>query len=67
LKINREDVVQAALVVERYCKEHFRSQSDCYDCPFVSSERPGYCALCKEGFPFCKNLERFLLKRGLEK
>ena len=34
MNMNREDVVQAALTLERWCKEHYVSGKVC-DCPFI--------------------------------
>ena len=57
MKINREDVVQAALTVERWCKEHFKSCGVC-DCPFSFGSK---CMLARQG-----NLSEFLRTRGLK-
>jgi len=35
--INREDVVQAALTVERWCAKHYDEEEGC-DCPFFANE-----------------------------
>ena len=57
MKINREDVVQAALTVERWCKEH-RKDGYC-DCPFFEET-------CKVNYPYNYwGLEEFLRTRGL--
>ena len=58
-KVNREDVVQAALKVERWCKS-----TDCSVCPFFLNLDVGGCKL---DFP-CEgwSLEEFLRNRGME-
>ena len=69
MQINREDVVQAALTVERWCAEHC-SHSTCYDdfkpcdCPFVIA---GFSRGCVAGVPKNWNLEEHLRTRGLKK
>ena len=56
-KINREDVVQAALTMERWCKKE-----ECGDCPFLFI---GGCVL-SENVPKGWELEEHLRTRGLE-
>ena len=64
MKTNREDVVQAALTVERWCAEHIDEDIKC-DCPFAVGQ--WYCMLIK-GFasPREWNLEKRLSTRGLK-
>ena len=59
MKINREDVVQAALIVERWCAEHNDDGFDC-DCPFADT-----CWVTGD-IPADWNLEEFLRTRGLK-
>jgi len=63
MKINREDVVQAALTVERYCKEHYNGGIEPCDCPF------SFGAACVlqyyDTFPKYLELEKHLRTRGL--
>ena len=67
MQINREDVVQAALTVERWCKENFeKNKNGKCDCPFC---QPPYDEdLCR--FWPCKprvwDMEAFLRERGLK-
>jgi len=62
MKINREDVVQAALTVQKWCREH--SKGEC-DCPFFKNRHEG-CKLVATGFrPYGWDLEEFLRTRGL--
>lgn len=63
--MTREEVVQAALTVERYCKDHFLTQSPC-DCPFSLDGKVGSCKLFEQALPFRRNLEEFLRTRGLK-
>ena len=65
MKINREDAVQAALIVERWCRDNFQSQAPC-DCPFAIREGVGSCKLFEQALPFRRHLEVFLRNRGLE-
>ena len=62
--MTREEVVQAALTVERWCKEHI----DCYklcDCPFALDEDA--CFLSHSQYvPTDWELEEFLRTRGLK-
>lgn len=57
--VNREDVVQAALMVERWCAKH--SHDGKCDCPFR-------CGACKVGvgWPMYWSLEKYLRTRGLK-
>lgn len=64
MKINREDVVQAALTVERWCREH---SHDCKcDCPFRCGAYKVGC-MVGVGWPMQWNLEKYLRTRGLKK
>ena len=56
MKINREDVVQAAVLLERWCKK-----KECMDCPLLDL---GGCAV-SENVPSSWGLEEFLQNRGL--
>ena len=62
--MTREDVVQAALTVERWCAENNAGVEEC-DCPFAVGQ--WYCMLIK-GFesPSKWNLEKRLRARGLK-
>jgi len=63
-KINREDVVQAALIVERWCKENRNSGLESCDCPFSFGMA---CSLQYfEKFPNEWRLEEHLRTRGLK-
>lgn len=65
MNITREDVVRAALTVERWCRS---PEGDCYDrldCPFYAKDIPGKCALTINFVPRFWHLEEFLRKRGL--
>ena len=55
--MNREEVVQAALKVERWC-----AGKDCRDCPLMGEY--GQCMIA--GFPECWGLEEKLRNRGLK-
>ena len=61
MKTNLEDVVQAALILHRWCKEH-RSDDGC-DCPFVDKRKIPACAVCVFN-PGSWKLEEFLRTRG---
>ena len=64
MKINREDVVQAALVVERWCAEHCNDSIEPCDCPFALRSA---CSLQDfDTFPKYWGLEPFLRTRGLK-
>ena len=62
--MNREDVVQAALTVERWCKEHCKMGVPC-DCPLADG------AACEVHatyiMPFEWNLEAHLRTKGATK
>ena len=61
-KINREDAVQAALNVTRFCAEHY---GDCEtDCPFCWGK--GGCVLDQTCSPCFWELDEFLRTRGLK-
>ena len=57
-KINREDVVQAALIVERWC-----AGQDCRKCPLMGEY--GQCMIT--GVPEVWELERKLRTRGIKR
>lgn len=61
MKANREDVVQAALMVERWCAENLH-KGNC-DCPFCGGK---YCALSRGEEPSWWYLEDYLRTRGLK-
>ena len=61
--VNREDVVQAALTVERWCLEHKDFGNGC-DCPF--SDCVGWCCLVEDTAPFYWRLEEYLRERGIK-
>jgi hypothetical protein len=61
VRINREDVVQAALTVERWCRRHW-SQDGC-DCPLAASECE---CLCGDISPCDWELEDKLRTRGMK-
>ena len=63
MKINREDVVQAALVVERWRAEHCIDSAEPCDCPFA---RRASCFMDFDAIPKYWGLEEFLRKRGLK-
>ena len=68
MKINREDVVQAALIVERWCKSSNPSvwpSKACEVCPFFLVDNGGELD-CMVGFPMDWELEEKLRNRGLE-
>ena len=62
--MTREEVVQAALTVERWCVEH-RKFKDACDCPFYKHDRVE-CVMGDLSKPSGWGLERFLRKRGLK-
>lgn len=66
MKATREDVVQAALLVERWCAEHWKDNHDC-DCPFnnLNGIGFGHCAVW-HGTPHIWRLEEYLRTRGLK-
>lgn len=63
-EMTREEVVQAALTVERWCSEHSSGVvgEDC-DCPFCGGK---YCALSRGEEPSWWYLEDYLRTRGLK-
>ena len=64
--MTREDVVQAALTVERWCEKTINEHDDC-DCPFYKKEGIGYgCCILWQGRPIVWELEEFLRTRGLK-
>ena len=66
MKPNREDVVQAALILERWCDKHQDDFGNC-DCPFAIDLGNRF-GLCKIGHdrPMDWSLETFLRTRGLK-
>ena len=64
--MTREEVVQAALKVERWCAEHMDEFNHCVKCPFckITGEATGKCALFY--IPSEWELETFLRTRGLK-
>lgn len=64
-KINREDVVQAALTVERWCKEHIRYDKPC-DCPFYTKDNIDLCMIELTGSAAYWELDKHLRARGLK-
>jgi len=63
MKANREDVVQAALTVQRWCIENWRPDGAC-DCPFRGSFND--CLLEQGSAPRFADLEEDLRTRGLK-
>lgn len=64
MKANREDVVQAALIVERWCAEHY-SNDEC-DCPFSDQKMCWFFNPDMPEFPCRWGLEYYLRNRGLK-
>ena len=62
-KINREDVVQAALIVERWCREQKTKNDDGCSCPFF--DFVDGCMMINIDPPADWNLDGFLRIRGL--
>ena len=58
MKINKEDVVQSALLLERWCKSNCGLMG-CTNCPFYHNES------CFIDMPHVWNLETKLKNRGL--
>ena len=58
--VNREDVVHAALIVERWCAEHYQEMGGC-DCPLHDNE-----CLIDSVCPISWGLEPKLRTRGLK-
>ncbi len=63
MKPNREDVVKAALTIERWCAEHFEPWLNC-DCPFSP-----FCPVSGSGnvTPSEWGLENYLPEKGPKK
>lgn len=61
--MTREEVVQAALKVERWCAEHKKIMEEC-DCPFADGLDG--CGLFDTDVPAEWNLEEFLRTRGMK-
>ena len=64
VKANREDVVQAALTVERWCAENCNDSSEPCDCPFAQRAD---CYMDFDAIPKYWGLEKHLRTRGLKK
>lgn len=62
--MTREEVVQAALMVQRWCAEHRKIKGVC-DCPFYRHDRIE-CGMGSFSKPSGWGLERFLRTRGLK-
>lgn len=62
--MNREDVVQAALTVERWCRENYNN--DVCDCPFADNKMCFFFNPDMPDFPVRWNLEAFLRTRGIK-
>ena len=60
-KVNREDVVQAALTVARWCEEHCTNSCEPCDCPFAF----GAACVASLNYPKYWGLEEFLRNRGM--
>lgn len=68
MKINREDVVQSALNVQRWCEQHFNNEYIC-DCPFAYQDNIGWIDCIfhdKKHYPKNLYLEEFLRNRGIK-
>lgn len=65
--MTREEVVQAALTVERFCIDH-RNLGGACDCPFFYNDesRPWDCFLNDRFEPGAWGLDDFLRTRGLK-
>lgn len=63
MKVNREDAVQAALLLEHWCKEHHSEGRAC-DCPFYVGAYT-QCRTCLF-IPKMWRLEEFLRTRGIK-
>ena len=62
--MTREDVVQAALTLERWCRCHWKRNGAC-DCP-LRDEMYDCKVSCLGGEPFLWNLDEFLRTRGMK-
>ena len=60
-----EEVVQAALTVERWCKKNFWSDGKC-DCPFAEKKMCWFFDEDMPEFPYRWGLENYLRTRGLK-
>ncbi len=61
LKTNREDIVQAALMIERWCADHCSDSTNECDCPFANRVS---CILDSNPIPKYWQLAEFLRNRG---
>ena len=65
--MTREEVVQAALTVERWCNENCNDSSEPCDCPFCNSDGKLWGQICRvSGLPEHWKLEEWLRTRGLK-
>ena len=62
-EMTREEVVQAALTVQRWCFDKWRPDGTC-DCPFLGSFND--CLLEQGSAPRFADLEKYLRTRGLK-
>ena len=62
-KMTREELVQAALTVERWCKEHCNESAEPCDCPLAHR---AVCFVEYDTIPKWWGLESFLRARGLK-
>ncbi len=63
MEITREDIVQSALNIERWCKTHAKANG--CDCPLEGKVL--ICMLANGHFPYKWELEEQLRRRGLKK
>ncbi len=66
MNANREDVVQAALLIEHWCVVHHRPYGEC-DCPLVDLAGATGCMAVNGHKPCEWDLEEKLRKRGMRK
>ena len=64
--MTREEVVQAALTVERWCFDHYDDENPC-DCPFFNEDNYSECKLCQNPTQSLLIIKEFLRTRGLKK
>lgn len=67
MNLNREEVVQSALNVQRWCEEHIKQEDVC-DCPFGYRNALGLhcCFLYAPQYPMEMELDEFLRTRGVK-
>ena len=63
--INREEVVQSALNVQRWCFNHYDDENPC-DCPFFNEDNYNECKFGSTPTQSSLILEEFLRTRGLK-